>query len=96
MMGTCLTPVRRTTRYASACSPAYLSWRQKGSAATIRQGYKRLNFLSPARANKGTLVARARVVRQGRRVGVCDVDVEQAAIIVAKGLFTYLFLEAKA
>jgi uncharacterized protein (TIGR00369 family) len=56
----------------------------------------KLNFLSPARADKGTLVARARVVRQGRRVGVCDVDVEQAALVVAKGLFTYLFLEAKA
>jgi len=50
----------------------------------------------PGEGHKGTLVARARVVRQGRRVGVCDVDVEQAAIIVAKGLFTYLFLEAKA
>jgi uncharacterized protein (TIGR00369 family) len=56
----------------------------------------KLNFLSPARADKGTLVARARVVRQGRRVGVCDVDVEQAALVVAKGLFTYLFLEGKA
>lgn len=55
----------------------------------------KLNFLSAARADQGTLVARARVVRQGRRVGVCDVDVEQAALVVAKGLFTYLFLEAK-
>jgi len=55
----------------------------------------KVNFLAPALPDKGTLLARARVVRQGSRVGVCDVDVEQAGTVIAKGLFTYLFLEAK-
>jgi uncharacterized protein (TIGR00369 family) len=55
----------------------------------------KLNFLAPALPNKGTLAGRARVVRQGSRVGVCDVDVEQAGAVIAKGLFTYLFLDPK-
>ena len=85
---------------------AFRSWGHTAAVYALRPGLPsghimtsiefKLNFLSPARADKGTLVARARVVRQGRRVGVCDVDVEQAGVVVAKGLFTYLFLEGKA
>ena len=53
----------------------------------------KLNFLSPARPGGERLTARALVVRRGRRVGVCDVEVVQGDKLVAKGLFTYLFLE---
>jgi uncharacterized protein (TIGR00369 family) len=56
----------------------------------------KLNFLAPGRSGEGPLVARAHVVRQGRRVGVCDVEVEQAGATIAKGLFTYLFVEGGA
>jgi uncharacterized protein (TIGR00369 family) len=51
----------------------------------------KLNFLSPALGDGGTLAARSKVVRKGKKVGVCDVEVTQGERLVAKGLFTYLF-----
>jgi uncharacterized protein (TIGR00369 family) len=62
-----------------------------GSMASIEF---KLNFLAPAAVDGERLLARARVVRRGTRVGVCEVEVSQAERLVAKGLFTYLFLEA--
>lgn len=53
----------------------------------------KVSFLSSARDGDGTLLARSRVVRRGARVGVCEVEVTQRERLVAKGLFTYLFLE---
>ncbi len=53
----------------------------------------KLNFLRPATVGGGPLVATARVVRRGRRVAVCDVDVWQDGEAVATGLFTYLLFE---
>lgn len=55
----------------------------------------KINFLQPARIDAGRLIARSRVVRRGRKVAVCDVDVSQSDRTVAKGLFTYLFFESK-
>lgn len=51
----------------------------------------KLNFLSPALLNGGTITACSAVIRKGRKIGVCDVDVLQGTRHVAKGLFTYLF-----
>jgi uncharacterized protein (TIGR00369 family) len=51
----------------------------------------KINFLSPAFPGRGDLVARAGVLRRGRRLGVCEVDVFQGDARVARGLFTYLF-----
>jgi len=51
----------------------------------------KINFLSPAFPGRGDLVARANVLRRGRRLGVCEVDVFQGDSRVARGLFTYLF-----
>jgi len=62
------------------------------NAATTGVEFK-INFLSPARAGEGPLVARSRVVRRGRRLGVCDVEVVQGDRPVARGLFTYLFIQ---
>jgi uncharacterized protein (TIGR00369 family) len=50
----------------------------------------KVNFLRPALPSGGDLVARAQVVRRGKRVALCDVDVFQDGKAVAKGLFTYL------
>ena len=50
----------------------------------------KLNFLRPVVPEAGKLSARARVVKQGRRVAVCDVEVLQRGDAVAKGIFTYL------
>jgi uncharacterized protein (TIGR00369 family) len=51
----------------------------------------KLNFLRPATVDRGPLTAHATLVRRGRNVGVCDVELTQANVVVAKGLFTYLF-----
>ena len=53
----------------------------------------KMNFLRPATADRGPIIARARVLRRGRNVGVCEVELVQAEVLVAKGLFTYLFSE---
>ncbi len=52
----------------------------------------KINFLRPARAEAGNLRAVARLVKRGRKVVLCDVEVFQQDALVAKGLFTYLLL----
>lgn len=54
----------------------------------------KLNFLRPAVLDAGDVHARALVLRRGRRVGVCEVELRQAERTIAKGLFTYLYLDA--
>ena len=51
----------------------------------------KMNFLRPARIGAGHVHARAKVVRRGRKIGVCEVELKQSDALVAKGLFTYLF-----
>jgi uncharacterized protein (TIGR00369 family) len=53
----------------------------------------KLNFLRPATVDRGSLTAHATLLRRGRKVGVCDVELTQADVVVAKGLFTYLFMD---
>jgi len=53
----------------------------------------KVNFLGAALPGNGPLVARATVVRRGRRIGVCDVEVSQGRRVILKGLFTYLFYD---
>ena len=53
----------------------------------------KMNFLRPVLAERGTLVAHASVLRKGRKVGVAEVDVTQADKMVAKGVFTFLFVD---
>jgi uncharacterized protein (TIGR00369 family) len=52
----------------------------------------KLNFLHPVMLDQGSLIARSRIVRRGRTIGVCDVEVMQSGNLVAKGSFTYLFI----
>lgn len=54
----------------------------------------KINFLRPARMDGGQLVARAVIVRRGRTISLCDVDVRQDGQVVAKGLFTYITFPA--
>lgn len=49
-----------------------------------------LHFLRPALGTGEPLVARATLVKRGRRVAVVDVEVAQGGALVAKGLFSYL------
>jgi len=55
----------------------------------------KMNFLRPVLAEGGTLVARATVLRRGRKVAVAEVEVTQANKMVAKGLFTFLFVDKR-
>ena len=50
----------------------------------------KMNFLSPVLIENGDLLARARLVKRGRKVALCDVEVLQKEKLVAKGLFSYL------
>ena len=50
----------------------------------------KMNFLSPALFENGDLLAHANVVKRGRKVALCDVEVYQKEKLVAKGLFSYL------
>ncbi len=53
----------------------------------------KMNFLRPATLGAGELLSRATLVKLGRSVALCDVEVSQAGSLVAKGLFTYLMLD---
>jgi uncharacterized protein (TIGR00369 family) len=52
----------------------------------------KMNFLRPVKPEGEPIVARSKVIKRGRTVGVCDVAVTQSGNLVAKGLFTYMFL----
>jgi uncharacterized protein (TIGR00369 family) len=53
----------------------------------------KVSFLSAALPGKGTLIAESKVLKRGKRTGVCEVEVTQAGKLIAKGIFTYLFFE---
>lgn len=55
----------------------------------------KMNFLRPALAGSGDLKAIARIVKRGKSVSVCEVDIFQKDKHVAKGLFTYLTFDKK-
>ncbi len=53
----------------------------------------KINFLRPVRPDGGDMVARSTVVKRGRRVAVCRVDILQGDQLAATGMFTYLIYE---
>jgi uncharacterized protein (TIGR00369 family) len=53
----------------------------------------KINFLQAATPSAGELLARARTIRKGRSIGVCEVSVRQGEQFIATGIFTYLFLK---
>ena len=55
----------------------------------------KVNFLRPAKPTGGVLQAKSRIVRRGRTIAVCDVEVHQNAVHVATGTFTYLYLDRR-
>jgi acyl-CoA thioesterase len=56
----------------------------------------KLNFLRPALAGRGDVVARARPVQRGRQIGLAEVELLQESRPVALGLFTYLVVTPRA
>ena len=52
----------------------------------------KMNFLRTVMADRGKLIAKASVLRRGRKVAVAEVEVTQADKMVAKGMFTFLFV----
>ena len=65
---------------------------QDGSTERMTGVEFKINFLQAATADAGELVARAKTLRRGRSIGVCEVGVFQGEKLVATGLFTYIFL----
>lgn len=53
----------------------------------------KMNFLRPVLADQGKLVARGSVLKRGRKVSIAEVEIKQAGKLVAKGLFTFLFVD---
>lgn len=53
----------------------------------------KVNFLSPAMAGNGTLIAEGKVIKKGSRVVVCESTVRQSEKVIAIGLFTYMVWE---
>ena len=51
----------------------------------------KINFLHPAVADRGPVLAKSQLIKKGSQVGVAEVSVVQGDILVAKGTFTYLF-----
>jgi uncharacterized protein (TIGR00369 family) len=53
----------------------------------------KINFLSAGRLDGGELIARSQLIRRGRQIAVCNVDVSQDGVGIATGIFTYLLLQ---
>ena len=53
----------------------------------------KMNFIRPVLADQGKLVARASVLKRGRKVSIAEVEITQSDKLVAKGLFTFLFVD---
>jgi len=50
----------------------------------------KVNFLRPVFIDDGSVTAKAKLVRRGKRVALVEVDVFQARRLTARGMFTYL------
>ncbi len=72
---------------------AYLLYRTLPPGRSMASIEFKLNFVRAAVAGAGELHATARLVKSGRSVSLCDIEVVQGGELVAKGLFTYLLLE---
>ena len=55
----------------------------------------KMNFLSPALLENGDLLAQANLVKRGKKIALCDVEVYQKKKLIAKGLFTYLLFNRR-
>ncbi len=55
----------------------------------------KVNFLAPASLADGRLRAVASIVKRGKKIVVCEVEVFQKEKLIAKGLFTYLVFKRK-
>jgi uncharacterized protein (TIGR00369 family) len=68
---------------------------EEGSTERMTGVEFKINFLQAATAAAGELVARAKTLRRGRTIGVCEVNVHQGDTLIATGLFTYIFLKPR-
>lgn len=69
----------------------YAFWPYLDAATRMTSIEFKVNFLKPALADRGDVLARSRVVQRGRKLGVCQVDVSQRDALVAIGTYTYIF-----
>jgi uncharacterized protein (TIGR00369 family) len=55
----------------------------------------KVNFLAPATAAGGEVIAASSVAKRGRTIAVVHVDVRQGDTLVLTGLFTYIIVAGK-
>jgi uncharacterized protein (TIGR00369 family) len=55
----------------------------------------KVNFLAPASAAGGEVIAASKVAKRGRTIAVVHVDVRQGDTLVLTGLFTYIIVAGK-
>jgi uncharacterized protein (TIGR00369 family) len=55
----------------------------------------KVNFLAPASAAGGEVIAASSVAKRGRTIAVAHVDVRQGETLVLTGLFTYIIVAGK-
>lgn len=61
--------------------------------ATLTSIEFKINFLRPARLERGELSACAKALKVGRSIATSEVELVQAGELMAKGIFTYFVLE---
>lgn len=55
----------------------------------------KVNFLAPATAAGGEVIAASSLAKRGRTIAVVHVDVRQGSTLVLTGLFTYIIVAVK-
>lgn len=55
----------------------------------------KINFLRPGRMDGGPLIARSKTIKRGGTITLCEVEVFQDGLLLAKGLFTHLMMRRK-
>ena len=62
-------------------------------AKTMTSIESKMNYFRPALPDQGRIWARSSVLKRGRRIAVCEVDIHQDERYLAKGTFTYLIYD---
>lgn len=71
----------------------YLLYPDLSETRTMTSIEFKMNFLRPALLKNGELRACSTLVKKGRKVALCEVEVFQKKKLLAKGMFTYLLFE---
>ena len=74
----------------------YLLWPDLPAGRTVLGTGCSMQFLAAATPERGPLLAVATPLRKGRRMATCESEIRQHDRLVAKGTFSFLFLDEPA